>query len=54
MDKQGEFNLNKFILRHALWLKEKYSQEEAESFIRETLKDHPKDRRKLLFLIRKV
>ena len=54
MDKQGEFDLNKFLLRHANWLKETQSQEKAEFFIKETLKDHPKDRKKLLILIKKV
>jgi len=54
MEKHNEFDLNKFILRHAIWLQQNYSQEKAENFIKETLKDYPKDRRKLLFLIRKV
>ncbi len=54
METHNEFDLNKFLLRHAIWIKETQSQEKAEFFIKETLKEHPKDRRKLLFLIRKV
>jgi len=54
MDNHNAFDLNKFLLRHAIWIKETQSQEKAENFIKETLKDYPKEKKKLLFLIRKV
>lgn len=52
MHHSKKLNLNAFILKHAQYLKENYSQEKAEDFILETLKEYPTDLKKLIKLIR--
>jgi len=52
MNHSRKLNLNAFILKHAHYLKENYSQEKAEGFIQQTLKDYPTDLKKLIKLIR--
>ncbi|MEI5983794.1 MULTISPECIES: hypothetical protein [Sphingobacterium] len=52
METKSNFDLTAFIFRHALWFKENYSLQEAENFIKKTLKEDPKEKKKLLLKIR--
>ena len=54
MENNNLLDLNQFLLRHAKWLKENHSQEEAERFINETLKNFPRDRMNLLHMLRQT